>query len=256
MTAAARTVLEWTYEPSNFFEEQTRIAYEEGGIEIGAGIARGTFGPERYEQGELFRNKMHKILNSYFLSQQIFSRQPYTLEKPNLVLEHADGRRAISLTLESVVLVTSFGSLDITATDADGNIIADSKADRLERQAQFREQVATILPHDAALRRMLQSFRNAMDDQDNLLVYLFEIRDALVGEFSDAATVRAAVKVSNADWRKFGQLANDEPLQEGRHRGKHATLRSASADESAWAIEFGRRLIEGYVQARHAGWAE
>lgn len=250
MTDLARTVLEWTYQPKSFFEEQTKLRHADGFIELGEGKARGEFGVDRFEQGEAFCNSAHEILNMTFLAQQILVHLPYTLERPTLARVHPDGKRDVSLFVESVVMVMSVGTMDMIVRDANGNITSDSKAERLGKQDQFRANVARILPHDIALKRMLQSFRNALEDRDNLLIHLYEIRETLSTEFSGERTAREAVGVSSGDWSKFGRLANEEPLLEGRHRGKHAALRKARPDEAAWALEFGQRLVEGYVQAR------
>ncbi|MGE3586025.1 MAG: hypothetical protein AB7G24_14645 [Novosphingobium sp.] len=250
MTEIAKTVLEWTYEPKNFFEEKTTLAHADGLIEIGEGKARGEFDAVRFDEGEAFWKPMHGFLESAFLAQQIQVHLSYTLAQPALARVHPDGRRDVSLFVESAVMVMSVGTVDIIVRDANGNITSDSKAERLGKQAQFRADVGRILPHDIALKRMLQSFRNALEDRDNLLIHLYEIRETLSAEFSGEKAAREAVSVSSGDWSKFGRLANEEPLLEGRHRGKHAALRKARPDESAWTLEFGQRLIEGYVQAR------
>lgn len=250
MTDIAKAVLEWTYEPTNFFEEKATLELADGSIEIGEGKARGEFDAARFDEGEAFCKSMHGHLKSAFLAQQIQVHLPFTLAQPALARVHPDGRRDVSLTVESAVMVMSVGTVDIIVRDANGNITSDSKAERLEKQARFRADVGRILPQDIALKRMLQSFRNALEDRDNLLVHLYEIRETLSTKFSGGEAAQQAVKVSSADWSKFGRLANNEPLLEGRHRGKHPTLRTAGPDVSAWALRFGQRLIEGYVQTR------
>lgn len=250
MTNIARTVLEWTYQPNSFFEEKTTLDHADGFIEIGEGKAYGEFGTDRFELGEAFRDSAHCILNAAFLAQQIQVHQPYNLGKPTLARVYPDGKRDISLSLESAVMSASIGTVDVIATDANGKITSDSRAERLRKQAQFRAHVGRILPHDIALKRMLHSFRNALEDRDNFLIHLYEIRETLSTELSGAEAAWQDVGVSSGDWSKFGRLANEEPLLEGRHRGKHAALRKASLDETTWALEFGQRLIEGYVQAR------
>lgn len=250
MSDVAKTVLEWTYEPRNFFEERSALYHPDGSIEIAEGKARGEFDAARFDEGEAFCKSMHGFLESAFLAQQIQAHLPYTLAQPALARVHPDGRRDVSLFVKSAVMVMSVGTVDIIVRDANGNITSDSKAERLGKQAQFRADVGRILPHDIALKRMLQSFRNALENSDNLLIHLYEIRETLSTEFSGEKAAREAVSVSSGDWSKFGRLANEEPLLEGRHRGKHSDLRKASADEATWALNFGQRLIEGYVHFR------
>ena len=250
MTGIAKTVLEWTYDPKNFFEGDEKLHHPDGFIEIGDGNARGEFGATYFENGGFFCKSMHTFLETAFLAQQVQNHLPYNLSQPALARVHPDGRRDVSLFVQSAVMVMSVGTLDMIVRDAEGNITSDSKAERLAKQAQFRANVGQILQQDIALKRMLESFRNALRDRDNLLIHLYEIRETLNTELGGEKEAREAVGVSRRDWSKLGCLANKEPLLEGRHRGKHAALRKVGPDESSWALEFSQRLIEGYVQAR------
>lgn len=250
MTDTALTVLEWTYEPINFFEESMSLSHEMGSIDVSSGRVRGEFPPSCFDEGESFRTSTHRFLESVFLAQQIQTHQAYTLMQSSIAREYPDGRRDYSISVHSAVMVMTAGTVDTVVRDADGNITSDSKAERLAQQEKFRIAVLQILPKDIALKRMLQSFRNALTDNDNLLVHLYEVRETLIAEYSQSKAAQDAVGVSNQDWSNFGRLANDNPLFEGRHRGKHANLRKATREESAWALGFCQRLIEGYVLAR------
>ncbi len=250
MRQASKTTIEWTYEPREFFEEEIALNFSGGLIAISQGKAPGEFDASRYDEGDVFRTEAHNFVESAFLAQQVQNHLAFTLAQPAIAREHADGRRDVSIFVNSVVMVMTVGTLDIVVRDASGKVTADSKAERLEKQSQFRTDVNRISPTDVALRRMLQSFRNAIRDSDNMLIHLYEIRETLVTEFSGEKYARQSVNVSSTDWRKFGRLANNEPLLEGRHRGKHAALSKITPEEAAWALNFSQRLMEGYVQAR------
>ena len=225
------------------------MAFCSGKISIAAGIARGNFDSLHYAEGQAFRELAQAFLHTIFLAQQVQVHQPFTLSQTALALEHSDGRRDVSFFLESVVMTMSIGTVDMVHRDADGKVVVDTKAERLQRHADFRNEISLLVPHDAALKQMLQSFSNALNDQDNLLTHLYEIRETLRSKFTDESAVRNAVNVSSGDWKRFGRLANDDPLLEGRHRGKHLGLRKATPDEASWALEFGQRLIEGYARS-------
>ena len=94
---------------------------------------------------------------------------------------------------------------------------------------------------------MLQSFNNALNDNENFLIHLYEMRDALAAEFGGEGSACNAVKVSKAEWSDFGRMANEDPLLEGRHRGKRHKLRRATQDEFEHATKFCQKLVEGYV---------
>ena len=248
MTTAPITVLEWTYEPKGFFEESCNLPFSDGEIAIAAGVARGEFGAERYDEGQCFRDSAQEFLDSAFLAQQVQVHQHFTLSKAVAAREHADGRRDCTVFLKPVALTMSLGQIDVIVQDEHGNVTTDTKAERLQRQVGFHSKIMHLIPLHSEIKRMLQSFRNALNDPDNFLIHLFEIRETVVCYVQKPPVQHQQVNVSASDWSKFGRLANDEPLLEGRHRGKRSELRKATSEEVRWALCFGQCLIEGYVQ--------
>ena len=251
MTSTKRTVLEWTYEPKGFFEEPCELPFEGGAISVADGKVRGDFDAALYGQGSPLRDDADEFLRSVFLAHQVQTHQSFSLTVPSMAREHSDGRRDVTVFLETLVATVSVSaSLDIVHTRADGTIASDTRAERLDRHAAFRTAVAKLLPSDPALKRMLESYNNALSDRDNLLIHLHEVRETLSGEAGGERAARELTGISSSDWSRFGRLANNDPLLEGRHRGKHVELRKATREESDWALEFCQRLIEGYVHSR------
>jgi hypothetical protein len=77
-------------------------------------------------------------------------------------------------------------------------------------------------------------------------VRLYQIRDALVKRFGSERDAKEALGVTTSDWKFYGQMANDEPVVEGRHRGKSlGPLRNATTDERARM----RALDEDWTQS-------
>jgi hypothetical protein len=247
MKPDAQTVLEWSYEPADFFEESEEFDCSDGKIEIKNGKVRGAFDASLYEQGRDFRDQVHEAVLSHFLAQQVQNDKPYSLSSASMSREYADGRRDVTAFGNSLQIKVSLSKPDVVIRDAAGNIVSDTKADRLKRQKEFREKVSLLRPNDGTLRRILQSYNNALADPENILIHLYEIRDAIAVEYETEAAAKTAVNASSSDWSKFGRMANNDPLLEGRHRGKHTGLRALKADELAFAKSFSRSLIEGYV---------
>lgn len=76
MRSGARTILEWTYDPKDFFEEELVLQYEGGEITVAKGRAIGEFGSEHYERGVAFRDEAHDYLNDFFLIHQVLTHSP------------------------------------------------------------------------------------------------------------------------------------------------------------------------------------
>jgi hypothetical protein len=131
----------------------------------------------------------------------------------------------------------------------DGNIIADSKRDRIERKKSLAELVSVHRASDGLLAAMLRSYSAGVRDPNNELVHLYEIRDALSVKFGGDNSARAAIAITASQWSRLGQLCNNDPLRQGRHRGKTGeALRDASEGELVEARGIVRAMIEAYLQ--------
>ena len=68
----------------------------------------------------------------------------------------------------------------------------------------------------------------------------------LAKNFGGESNTCKALGLSKADWSKLGQIANDEPLNQGRHRGVHAgILRAATNTE----LQDARSISQGFILA-------
>jgi hypothetical protein len=247
MADDSMTVLEWTYEPADLFEEPVVFTWSGGEVRIEGGRVRGTFDPEYYTQGREFRDAAHEIVLGRFQAQQIQTQTLFDLSPASMSREHGDGRRDVTAFMETAKVSLTGHPVDIVLRDAEGNVVEDTKATRTIKHRRFGESVIDLLTTDPTLKKIMNSFDKALRDKGNLLVHLYEIRDAISKEYGSEKNARNSVKVTGADWSKFGRMVNDDPLLEGRHRGKHTGLRNCTKDEISFATGFAQALIEGYV---------
>jgi hypothetical protein len=100
----------------------------------------------------------------------------------------------------------------------------------------------------ATLRKMVASFGSAINDPTNALTHLYEIRDALAKYFGSRNAAETALQMGSRDWGEFGRIANDEPLLEGRHRGRHVgPLRHATPQELATVKDLAEEWIRKFA---------
>jgi hypothetical protein len=250
MTTEAHTILEWTYEPGDFFEEPTECALRGGAVSIANGTVRGQFSAP--EDARSLRERSHSSLFTFFLIQQLATARRFSLSSPSLSVQNPDGTVGRVHFVEVHTLISTSRIYDVVLRDTNGTVIQDSKAARIAAQRTFREHTVKLYETDHVVRRLLQMFHHAQDDAENSFVHLYEIRDCLVHELGNEAVARRALDITKKEWSRFGRLANDEPLFEGRHRGKHLQLRHATSDELAFATSFAKRLIERYVASKTA----
>lgn len=252
--AGADVLLEWTYSPRDFFESAIEIARSDYTVDIAAGAVSARLPASAFDADEGIRQRLHESLVDRMRGIQLLTRKPFQLSKPRLTRIDPDGRRHIFVELEGAVLTLTGGLVDITVTDATGKVVRDSKQERIQKKASLADLVAKYSSGDALLKSMLKSYETSTSDANNELVHLYEIRESLSTAFGGETKARTALAISKGDWSRLGQLCNDEPLRQGRHRGKKfASLRDATETELSEVRDIARKMIEGYLHFRDGG---
>lgn len=241
--------IEWRFSPKNYFEETLEFSCGEAVITIADGKIEARMAAHVFDADPAVRQSLHDHLNDRFLGVQLLTHKPYTLTRAHTTRVRPDGRRDITVELDTGIFVMAGCDVDFQVTDKDGNIVADSRRDRIDRKTNLAALVSRYRSSDAVLASMLRSHDAAVRDPDNELVHLYEIREALGTRFGGDSAVRGALSIGSTAWSRFGRLCNEQPLRQGRHRGKSGgPLRDASEGELRDAREITRAMIEAYLR--------
>ncbi|MGB2808854.1 MAG: hypothetical protein WBC22_14005 [Sedimentisphaerales bacterium] len=241
-------IVEWTYSPPDYFEKRFRIDNEQYKLTIQNGKVEAIINAEHGDPRPELRDQLTTYLSFMFIGIQLISHKLYELSRSSVYCRHPDGKRVIFLEPEPIVVTTSV-SADLTITDRNGNVIADSRSERIEKKRCLAILAATHSGRDLTARRILQSYNNSVKDPDNELIHLYEIREALAEAFKGKKQAINALKVNKAQWQELGQLANDTPLRQGRHRGKKLSeLRDATKNELNTARDIASEMIVNYLK--------
>ena len=242
-------LLEWQFSPPDYFDEAIEISRQDYTMTVAGGRVQAKIDSAIFEADPEMRQRLHDGLNDRFIGVQLLTHLPYTLSRSTKTLIHPDGHRDIFVEPEPLRLKLSVGAADIQITDKEGKIVADSKRDRIERKKSLAERISLHRPNDSLLASLLKSQTAAVRDPNNELVHLYEIRDALSANFGGGNSARAALDIGSAAWSRLGQLCNDEPLRQGRHRGRtRGVLRDATEAELTEARGIARAMIEAYLR--------
>jgi hypothetical protein len=241
-------VLEWTFSPADYFEQTIEVQRDEYVLRIQHGKAEAKVDPSAYDADPNYRLAIHELLKGRFLAIQVLAHQAYELSKPSMYRLHADGRKDVTVFLEGAHATATGGSVDFFIKDKDGKILTDTRKERVERKKHFANVVEKYRGTDKTLDAVVNSYAAAVTDPNNELVHLYEIREAVAEKFGGEAFARAALGVGKLSWSRLRQLANNEPLKQGRHRGKKVgNLRDASGAELDEARSIARLLVDSYL---------
>lgn len=241
-------VLGWTYSPPDYFEEPIHISCNEYIMIIDHGKVEAKIKPEFYDKKHKMRDVLQDALNDRFLGVQVLTHKPYELSKASMYRLHPDGRKDITIFPEPGIIRVVSGTVDFVVKDKDGNIKSNSRKDRIEKKKEIADLAEKYRAKDPIVASLLNSYKSAVNDPDNELAHLYEIRETLSTKFGGEAQTRGTLGVSSSQWSRLGLLANNEPLKQGRHRGKSAgALRDATEGELKEARAIARTLIEAYL---------
>lgn len=242
-------VLEWTFTPSVYFEESINLESPDYTMIIDNGKVEAKISAEVFEMNPTMKDILHDKLNDRFLGTQLVTHKPYELSKASMYRLHPDGRKDKDITIllePSIIRVSS--TAEVITTDKDRNIIIDSKRDRIRKKKELAALAEKYRGSDPTAASLLNSYRMAVNEPNNELVHLYEIRDALSKRFGDGSAAYHALNITSKKWSRLGMLANCEPLKQGRHRGKNpGALRNATEPELKEARSIASSFVEAYL---------
>jgi hypothetical protein len=243
--------VEWSYKPEDYFEgpfEQDLGQYQ---LALESGRATATLSGESYDADPAIIDRIFDHVYALFLGAQVNDHKSFSISRSGrrMVRERDDGGRDVFLQAHMAGLLVTAGKVDLIVTDAAGNIIVDTKAERIRERGEIAQLAARYRLQDPTTASILDSYASAVREPDSELVRLYEIIDALRRRFGTEEKAIATLGLSGNKWKILRKLANSEPLNQGRHRGSHiGQLRDATSAELNEARSVAKLLIRTYLE--------
>jgi hypothetical protein len=241
-----KVLLRGEYEPADFFDDayvqttsHVEVRFSDGTVE--ASFLKNDLVPTLDEM-----NLARLQVGLIFKGRQLQTRRAYRSKGLSLVEQFDNGERNVYVEAESSFNITATISAKGTFTSSTSTAEIDQEAIRKGEERKFMEKLVRH-GRDELLGRLMGSYEHALNDSPNMVIYIYEIRDALKTAFNNDQKARNELGISQKAWSNLGQLANNEPIAEGRHRGNHPKLRPATENERKLAFEFGTVVIDAYL---------
>ena len=243
-----RTELEWKYEPSDFFEAPYQCASADFSLVMSEGRALVTLSVPVDPVPEELEKRVKLAVDGVLLVRQVQVHRRYTLVGPNTYQYSAAGK-SIAVRPDTAHLLITAGHVDFVMTDPSGKIVRDTRAERIAEHTAFIDSLAPKVPKSFLLRSLLEMYSRAVSDPKKELVHLYDVRDALSKYYGKKELAIKALHIIEGEWNRFGKLANDEPIRQGRHAGKHhQNLRNATEVELADARNLVKKWITSFAE--------
>lgn len=164
-------------------------------------------------------------------------------------LEVESGRtRAFYLTADSGSYVLSGMDIDLIHTKNDEQLVSEPVKGRPGELRELHE-LLNEYDSDKIASKIVDSFRNALDHDEKVLIYIYEIRDTLKKCFGKASNAITELSLDEGQWNCLGIKANDPSIKQGRHYSELSdNSRDITDEERRFALSFGQRMIENYLQ--------
>lgn len=236
--------IQWVYTPADFFYEKIERNCESYSVEIEGGRAIARMSAAFYRPGGDFQHALAEELRSYFRLWQLDRRRVFEIRGPSVRRIHPDGRTDITICVDGIVCVSEVGEVNLISTDANG-VVHDARREHFE---DMKGLVEHKLRHvsDPKAHRMLESHAGSIATPGEELAYLYEIWDALMKKFKGKNNALRVLGISPETKTRFYDLTCNLPLRQGRHRGRHDTLRDATAEELDDARGIAKDMMEKY----------
>ena len=243
----AKVVVEWKYDPKNYFEENIIIKNDNYEIIFNEGLVSAKIDPDFFHDFKDLMDTLQIYVESRFVASQLTRHKPFKLSKPSRHDLRTDGKRNIYLSA-SMKIKTSISNIDLVVKDKSGKVLSDPKKERIDKGRWFAEKVAKYRSNDSVLDQMLKSYNMSVNEPKNELVYLYEILEAASKKFEGKRKALAELQITDDEWSSLGRIANELPYTQGRHRGRNpGILRKAEESELKRAREIAVKIVENYL---------
>lgn len=247
---APKTEVIWQYTPPDFFSQDLPEVDRPGGTwRLANGRAACVLVPPQDPLPDELCDKLRITLQPMFDQRCCASDRQYTLgEHPNIEQHTEIGlNRVIILGTGRLRATGSSVGMSVSIADASGEVISSTGQQQLDQEAKGLADTAVKQQAVPTLARLYEAYRRAIESPEHEPIRLFEIVELLNAHFGKNRKAKAALIGTANAYTTLGTLANDLPIVEGRHVGKHAdALRPMTDEERQQGRAAARALIAAF----------
>jgi len=246
-----KSELLWTYSPKDFFEfNSPSVHTADGQWRFSDGVATLLLAtpvePLPPDVMIAARAALTNLMNARTL---LVDRSFELAQNPTIHQHTENGINHTMMALTGSLLVSSLGQMDFVVGDSLGNVLRDTGKERRDTESQLMVERAQKMDASSVLAFLHERYHHALSHPASEFVHLFEIVDAVETYFGGKKAANQALGITAAR-DVLGAHANDKPVLEGRHNGRHHDrLRPATPDERQQARGAAKAIIKAFADS-------
>ncbi|MCA0241094.1 MAG: hypothetical protein LCI02_09530 [Proteobacteria bacterium] len=236
--------VDWRFDPPNLLEQTRTVQRGQLWLEV-KGDGTATARLDGHVSGADVRARVKEAeaaVEDLLFGAQLIHLVAVSLKVIGVVGHDRNGTLTNFALTEGIESTVKFGTPDGVTIDV------DTKQERIDQKRQCSQAVLRHRATDPTLARMRTSFKMALSDGPNELVYLYEVSEAFTKR--TAASAPDMFKRQKSVRDRLQKICNDSEILQGRHRGKSAgqAQRDATEDELTMARADAAALIKAYLE--------
>src|SRR6266436_4032359 len=128
---SAHYLLEWQFSPADSFEARRTVSAPKWKAVIESGRIELRIEASDYPADHSLRHSLQHELDCRFKALQVLNHRKYTLTGPRAVFVDADGRKHYRTFADCGGFAAVGASVDLIARDPDGNVVRNTKQERI-----------------------------------------------------------------------------------------------------------------------------
>ena len=137
--------LEWSYTPINFLESDQELNFNGTKIQFSKGKVVIFTDKNTLQKNLFFVTNAENTVKNYLNGVSIQHHSAYKLSRKNTKYFNEDGSVSKSITVQTIThKLTLSSNIEFKITDNDGNIIRDSKQERIQKEKRFASLISSV----------------------------------------------------------------------------------------------------------------
>lgn len=239
----------WEYDPPDFFDAPIEFTGHGFTVTIDTAVVEAVVDAAVFEANPKLRAELREAIEHCFRSRRWATRQNFTLLNAGWKGPVINGLRKhyaeVSLRGSGIVSST-FGAIGVFHVGADGQHSLDTKQHQIQQSLAKR---LTVHGKDPTVAAMVRGLDASVPNGQDVLIRLFEVRDALTKQFGPNKSIPCALLgIEVKEWDEFGELCNEPSRAESRHLGKSiGPLKETTIGEIEKARRMAVAMLERYL---------